>query len=91
MTWAERLAPSSRPVPRRRPLFLVLALVFVVVPFGLKGALLHFPHLGLTRVVIAPLFAQIRPWDNVFVVGSILVSAVFWVAYLFVRAPASRA
>ena len=70
---------------RGRSLFLALAVVFVAVPFFLKGALLHFPHSRLTRELISPLFAEIRPWDNFLVVGCMLVSAVFWVAYFLSR------
>jgi len=61
--------------------FLVLAVVCVGVPFVLKGAFLHFPNADLTRIFIAPFFAQIRPWDNVLVIGGALASAIFWVAY----------
>jgi hypothetical protein len=61
--------------------FLVLAVVCVGVPFVLKGALLHFPNAGLTRTIIAPFFARIRPWDNLLVIGGAVASAIFWMAY----------
>ena len=70
---------------RRRTLFLALAVAFAAVPFVLKGALLHFPNSTLTRVVVAPLVAGVRPRDNALVVGSVLVPAVSWVAYFVDR------
>ena len=87
----------SAPVPRwrtggqRRALFLVLAIVCVGVPFVLKGAALHFPNAELTRNLIAPFMARIRPWDNLLVIGGAFASAVFWIAYFLAPRRATRA
>jgi hypothetical protein len=78
---SESAPGMSKPPRHRRTVFLVLAILCIGIPFVLKGAIVHFPGAVVTRNLIAPVFARIRPWDNFLVIGGAIASAVFWFAF----------